>query len=91
MATQDITTELKQDLATLKADLNNLLIAVKDLGLEQGRTAYSQLRETGERARIRAQEAQESIEHYVEARPLTSVLIALGTGFVLGSLLGNRR
>ena len=91
MATQDITTELKQDLATLRADLGNLLTAVKDLGVEQGRVAYGQLRETGERARVKARETQESIEHYVEARPLTSVLIALGTGFVLGSLLSNRR
>jgi ElaB/YqjD/DUF883 family membrane-anchored ribosome-binding protein len=91
MATEDITAELKQELATLRADLGSLMTAVKDLGVEQGRMAYGRLRETGEQARAQARAAQENIEQYVEAKPLTSVLIAFGTGFVIGSLLGNRR
>lgn len=91
MATEEITTELKQDLATLKSDLGTLMTAVKELGVEQGRLATDRLRETGQQARMQVREAQDSIEHYVEAKPLTSILIAFGTGFAVGSLLGNRR
>ncbi|HYE35338.1 hypothetical protein [Methylocaldum sp.] len=89
--TEDITTDLKQDLATLKADMGNLMAAMKDLGVEQGRVAYTKAREVGERARGQAMAAQESVEQYVEARPLTSVLVAFGTGFAIGTLLGARR
>lgn len=91
MASEAITTELQRDLATLRSDLGNLMAAVKDLGVEQGREVYGKLRETGEQARVQVRAAQDSVEHYVEARPLTSVLIAFGTGFALGSLLINRR
>jgi ElaB/YqjD/DUF883 family membrane-anchored ribosome-binding protein len=91
MASEEITAELQRDLATLKADLGTLMTAVKDLGLEQGRETYERLRETGEQARVQVRAAQDNIEQYVESRPLTSVLIAFGTGFAIGSLLGNRR
>lgn len=91
MATEEITTELKQDLATLRADLGTLMTAVKDLGVEQGRQAADRLRETGQQARVQVRAAQDSIEQYVEAKPLTSILIAFGTGFAVGSLLGHRR
>jgi ElaB/YqjD/DUF883 family membrane-anchored ribosome-binding protein len=92
MATTDeITKDLKQDLATLKADMGNLMAVMKDLGVEQGRTAYARAREVGERARGHAMAAQESVEQYVEARPLTSLLVAFGTGFAIGTLLGTRR
>jgi ElaB/YqjD/DUF883 family membrane-anchored ribosome-binding protein len=91
MATEEITTELKQDLATLRADLGTLMTAVKDLGAEQGRLAADRLRETGQQARVQARAAQDSVEQYVEAKPLTSILIAFGTGFAVGSLLGSRR
>jgi ElaB/YqjD/DUF883 family membrane-anchored ribosome-binding protein len=91
MASEEITTELQRDMANLKADLGSLMTAVKDLGLEQSRAAYGRLRETGEQARVQVRTAQDNIENYVESRPLTSVLIAFGTGFAIGSLLGNRR
>lgn len=89
--TEDITKDLRQDLATLKADMGNLMAAMKDLGVEHGRTAYARAREVGERARGHAQAAQESVEHYVEERPLTSLLVAFGTGFAIGTLLASRR
>lgn len=91
MATEEITTELKQDLAALKSDLGTLMTAVKGLGVEQGRLAADRLRETGQQARVQVRAAQDSIEQYVEAKPLTSILIAFGTGFAVGSLLGSRR
>ncbi|CAI8938194.1 DUF883 family protein [Methylocaldum szegediense] len=89
--TEDITKDLRQDLATLKADVGNLMAAMKDLGVEHGRTAYERARDVGERARGHALAAQESVEHYIEARPLTSLLVAFGTGFAIGTLLASRR
>lgn len=89
--TEDITKDLRQDLATLKADMGNLMAAMKDLGVEHGRTAYTRAREVGERARGHAMAAQESVENYVEARHLTSLLVAFGTGFAIGTLLASRR
>jgi ElaB/YqjD/DUF883 family membrane-anchored ribosome-binding protein len=83
--------QLKKDLAGLRADLGTLMAGVKELGLEQGRSAYERVRESGERARSQAQATQENVEHYIEERPLTSVLVAFGTGFVIGMLLGHRR
>lgn len=91
MAAEDISmNELKQDLATLRADFGNLMTAMKDLGVEQGQRAYGQMRETGERARDQARVAQENVEQYIESRPLTSVLVAFGTGFAIGTVLSNR-
>jgi ElaB/YqjD/DUF883 family membrane-anchored ribosome-binding protein len=91
MTTEEAATDLKEDLAILRADLNTLMAAVKNLGVEQSRMAYDRLRETGEQARIQVREAQETVEHYIEARPLASVLVAFGAGFAIGSLIGNRR
>ena len=35
--------------------------------------------------------AGESVEKYIEERPLTSALVAFGSGFVIGMLLSNKR
>lgn len=83
-ATEQMTTELQQEVSALKADLGHLMTAVKDLGAEQGRAVYGQ-------ARHRVRAVHENLEHYIEARPISSVFFALGAGFALGSLLGNRR
>ncbi|CAL1239920.1 DUF883 family protein [Candidatus Methylocalor cossyra] len=91
MATDEISAELRQDLATLKADLNALMETVRELSAEQGRAVYGRLRETGDKARAQVQAAQDSVERYVEARPLSSILVAFGVGFVVGTLLGSRR
>lgn len=84
MEMDPITTELRQDVANLRADLGTLLATVKEMGLEQSREAYGQ-------ARAQVQTAQANLERYIETRPLTSILFALGTGFAIGSLIGHRR
>lgn len=91
IASEEITAELKRDLATLRTDLGVLMAAVKDLGVQQGRDVVGRVRQTGERAAVQAKAAQESVETYIEAKPLSSVLMAFGTGFAIGSLIGNRR
>jgi ElaB/YqjD/DUF883 family membrane-anchored ribosome-binding protein len=90
---QDFGTEvgqLRQDIASIKGDLGNLMSALKDMGVEQGRNIYTRAQEAGDVVRGQAVQAQEQMGHYIEARPITSVLIAFGTGFALGTLVGTR-
>jgi ElaB/YqjD/DUF883 family membrane-anchored ribosome-binding protein len=101
---EDLGTEvgqLRQDIASIKGDLGALMTALKDLGAEQGQAMYGRVREAGDVVRERAREAgevvrgqavqaQEQVGQYIENRPLTSVMIAFGTGFALGTLVGNR-
>lgn len=97
MANTSVDTEinqLKSDVATLRKDMADLMGALKDAGAEQGRKtynrAYQQAQRTGQYARERATDAYETVGKEVENRPLTSVLTAFGTGFVVGMLLDRR-
>lgn len=83
--------QLKKDLASLRADIGSLMTAVKERGVEQGQSAFEWVRGTGERARDQAKATEERVEQYIEGRPLTSTLVAFGSGFVIGMLLGHRR
>lgn len=90
---QDIGTEvgqLRDDIASIKGDLGSLMSVIKDMGVEQGRHIYSRAQQAGDVVRGQAVQAQEQMEHYIEARPLSSVLVAFGTGFALGTLMGSR-
>lgn len=82
-ATEPTTTELQLEVTALKTDLGKLLDTVKDLTVHQTHTVYDQ-------ARGRVLAANDSLERYIEARPISSVFFALGAGFALGSVLGNR-
>jgi ElaB/YqjD/DUF883 family membrane-anchored ribosome-binding protein len=82
--------QIKQDLVTLRSDLGTLMSTLKDMGIEQGRVAYSRAREVGSAAAGQAVTAQQNMEHYIEARPISSVLVAFGTGFALGTILSTR-
>jgi ElaB/YqjD/DUF883 family membrane-anchored ribosome-binding protein len=97
MATEDITKELNQlrsDITDLKEDMASLVGAMRTAGIEQGRQfydrAYEKARRTGESVRDKADEAYGAFGRGVEERPLTSVLAAFGTGFVVGMLLDHR-
>lgn len=93
MAMDDIGSEvgqLRRDITSIKNDLGSLMVALKDLGVEQGKMAYARAQETGEVVRGQAVQAQEQVGQYIEARPITSVLVAFGTGFALGTLVGGR-
>lgn len=82
--------QISRDLASLKADIGSLMGAIKDMGAEQGRELYSRARDAGEVVRGQAVQTQETVGHYIEERPLTSVLFAFGTGFALGTIVGGR-
>jgi len=97
MAREQITREvdqLKADIVALQADMASLIRTVKEAGIDQGREYYQiaseRARETGESVRVRAAGAYDAAEKQVEEHPLTSVLTAFGSGFVVGMLLDRR-
>ena len=97
MAVDDINKEMNQiksDIKALRDDVASLMRVLKDVGVEQGRDAYDQayenVRRASESVRNRAGEAYSAFGKEVEERPLTSVLAAFGTGFVVGMLLDRR-
>jgi ElaB/YqjD/DUF883 family membrane-anchored ribosome-binding protein len=98
MQNEEITNELNQlksDIADLRDDMASLLKALKDAGMDQGRNVYNRASERARRARDQVREQAEdtysTLGREVEEHPLTSVLTAFGTGFVIGMLLDRRR
>lgn len=98
MENEEITKELNQlksDIADLRGDMASLVKALKDAGIDQGREAFNRTseraRQASESVREQADEAYSAIGRAVEEHPLTSVLAAFGTGFVVGMLLDRRR
>ena len=97
MAIDDINKEvnqIKSDIKALREDMAALMHTLKEAGVEQGRQAYDRAyegaRHAGESVRDRAGEAYSAFGKEVEEHPLTSVLAAFGTGFVVGMLLDRR-
>ncbi|SMF97804.1 Membrane-anchored ribosome-binding protein, inhibits growth in stationary phase, ElaB/YqjD/DUF883 family [Methylomagnum ishizawai] len=82
--------QLRQDIASIKGDLGTLINTLKDLGVEQGKQLYARAQDAGEAVRGQAVQTQEQVGHYIESRPISSVLMAFGTGFALGTLVGGR-
>ncbi len=86
--------QLKSDVATLREDMATLVDTIKQAGMEEGREAYERVqaraREAGADVRRRTSEAYGVVGREVEERPLTSILVAFGTGFVVGMLLDRR-
>jgi ElaB/YqjD/DUF883 family membrane-anchored ribosome-binding protein len=98
MPNEELTRELNQlksDIAGLRGDMASLVKTLKDAGIDEGREAYQRAseraRRAGEAVREQANEAYTVIGREVEEHPLTSVLAAFGTGFVIGMLLDRRR
>lgn len=97
MATEQFNKEvdqLKADIAALRADMGSLIETMKEAGLDQGRQYYQRaserIHQAGETTRERAADAYGAVGKEVEEHPLTSVLAAFGTGFVVGMLLDRR-
>ena len=97
MATEQINKEvdqLKSDIAALRADMSSLIKTLKEAGIDQGREYYDRaserVQQAGDTVRNRASDAYGAVGKEVEEHPLTSVLAAFGTGFVVGMLLDRR-
>jgi ElaB/YqjD/DUF883 family membrane-anchored ribosome-binding protein len=87
----DITADIKDELASLRTQMNTLMTTIRDMGAEGGQKAYESAREVGQIARDQAIAAHQNVGHYIEERPYTSVIVAFGTGLAVGTLLAARR
>lgn len=83
--------QIKKDFASLRNDIGSILASVKDLAEKQGQNVADLAQDAEKTVKNQAKEAGESVEKYIEERPLTSALVAFGSGFVIGMLLSNRR
>lgn len=96
--TADELDTLKKDMARLREDMEALTLALRsdaETATEDQRAAVRRFGETakararlyGERAAGYGRDGWGQIEHQIEERPLTSMLMAFGLGMVLGKLL----
>ena len=53
--------------------------------------ARTKVRAYLQKGKAKAVEMEEGFEHYVQAKPMKSVLIAAGAGLLVGYLFGRRR
>lgn len=88
-ATEKDLEELKSQYASLKSDLAEMSKAVSTLtrdGVAEGR---KRVRGAADQGREQARETWGVVEHEIEERPITSLAVALGVGFVLGKLMAR--
>lgn len=95
--TEEITDELGRDIKALRDDIGNLLAAAKDAGLAGARSAAelageaaadvgNAVKRSAMRARRQGEVAANEIEELIVDRPIISVLLAAGAGFLLAKL-----
>ena len=86
--------QLRSDMADLRKDMSALVKTMKDAGISEGQHLYEEAAERAKHARDaarkRATDTYSALEKEVEERPLTSILTAFGTGFVMGIILDRR-
>lgn len=75
--------QLKRDLSSLRADISSLTEALGQAGRERSR-------ETLRSAKNMTGNAVDSLGSSIDDKPLTSVLTAFGTGFLIGLMLSHR-
>ncbi|WP_156782088.1 DUF883 family protein [Acidihalobacter aeolianus] len=95
---------IREDLSKLRADVAELTHALKDLAVNRAGTARDQakagvaearerLKQQANRAGEQGREYYDAFEQQIGERPMTSLLVSFGIGFVLAKLLdlGGRR
>ncbi len=88
-ATEKDLEELKSQYASLKSDLAEMSKSLSTLtrdGVAEGR---KQVSEVADQAREQANETWGVLEKEIEERPITSLAVALGIGFVIGKLIAR--
>lgn len=88
-ATEKDLKELRSEYASLKSDIAEMSKTISNLasdGMAEGR---KRVRSAAKQSREQARETWGAVEHEIEERPITSLAVALGLGFVLGKLLSR--
>ena len=78
---------------TVKEGASEMLDGLRDMGDEvaqRARQGYETVRDSTadcmDQGRAKAREWEASIEHQIRAQPLTSLLVAVGVGFLVGAI-----
>ncbi len=67
------------------------MTSIKDLAEKRVQNITDAVHDTEKTVKDQPKVASENVEKYIEERPLTSALVAFGSGLVIGMLLSNRR
>lgn len=81
--------ELKDEFSALKDELAGIGKTVSSLAHSVTEDGRGRVRDAAQRSRQQARETWGAFEHEVEERPMTSMAVALGIGFILGKLLNR--
>lgn len=82
---------LKDEVDALRRDVVSHSRSAREAGLARGHEALERAEMFGRNARKRVARADEKLGHTLEERPVTSLLAALGVGFLIATLLGVGR
>ncbi len=82
---------LTQEVQRLRADFVKLADLLKTTAEHAGEEAANQARAAGERAWTGAKTTADELLQRIEARPVSSTVIAFGAGLIFGMLFGGRR
>jgi ElaB/YqjD/DUF883 family membrane-anchored ribosome-binding protein len=90
--------DLEAELGKLRGDIASLAKTVRDIGSSEAQVVLdavkdrldrvsTEARRASRRAKAGAQDAADTVQGAIEENPFTSVLIALGLGFIIGAFL----
>lgn len=85
-STNDIQ-ELKAELASLRSDMADIGDTLAKLARSTANEGREKVRDAAKYSRNQAEQTLGAFEKEVEERPMTSLAVALGMGFVLGKLI----
>ncbi|MDX1625445.1 MAG: hypothetical protein R3323_02920 [Wenzhouxiangellaceae bacterium] len=86
-ATEKELEELKKEFSALKGELSEIGRTVSRIAHAAKDEGQERIRDAAEHSRERARQTVSALEKEVEERPMTSLAMALGIGFILGKLL----
>ena len=78
--------KLRADLDQIQKDVAALTDTLKKLGAERGHEGMDAVRRAAAATEKQAKAAVQSVEDQVAERPLQSMLVAFGVGFLIGKL-----
>lgn len=79
--------QLKDEFSALKNELSDMGKTLSQLAKSASNEGRDRIRAAADQSREQARQTWGAFEKEVEDRPMTSLAIALGIGFILGKLL----
>lgn len=79
--------ELKSELANLRSDMSDIGESLAKLARSSANEGRERVKDAANYSRNQARQSLGAFEKEVEERPMTSLAVALGLGFVLAKLI----